>query len=627
MQKHATQLGLHLPEISWPFTENYWAGDETVPDMSDYRWWPWEQKAYWIDGSIRCALALQDPELMRAALAPLDSTIEHVNPDGYLGPQCARYARVQDPAYENFRWPHIIFFRALEAYAEATNDTRIPQLIRRHYLADEFRAPYSGTSRNVTNVESMLWAYERTGDAKLLEMGESAWSGFIRNSKPGDREAGDLHPDRVYANTPIKAHGVTYIEQAKIPAILFLHTGNPECLRYALAAQQRIFTHHMLIDGIPSATEDYRTTSALDAHETCDISDHTWAWGYLLMATGDGVWGDRIERACFNAGMGAIKKDWQGVQYFSCPNQVVATADSSHISLPGWVDSKGSMAYRPNPGHSVRCAPAGDACVWFSVSQPPPKAQPGGGLAATLYGASTVPGKVGHDRVPIEIEQQTHYPFEEDIRFRFKLEKSMCFPLALRIPQWCKSPRLAVNGRYIDMPVVSKGFARLYRTFNPGDRIALTLPMQTQISSWPGGGVGLEHGPLACALRAQEKWKSTVTPKYSTVAFLDWDATPATPWNYGIAAEEAQLLARARFERKPMTQDPWVDPPTSLVVPLRKIPGWDLKPDPEHPKRLRTPPLPEASTTAQATKPDIENIAFSPYGATHLRLTVFPKAV
>src|SRR5205807_7933664 len=46
--------------------------------------------------------------------------------------------------------------------------------------------------------------------------------------------------------------------------------------RFALAAQKRIFDHHMLIDGIPSTTEDYRGITALDSHETCCISDHTW---------------------------------------------------------------------------------------------------------------------------------------------------------------------------------------------------------------------------------------------------------------------------------------------------------------------------------------------------------------
>ncbi len=49
--------------------------------------------------------------------------------------------------------------------------------------------------------------------------------------------------------------------------------------------------------------------SVLDEHETCDITDHAWAWTYIMQATGEGVWGDHIERACFNAHPGVTKPD------------------------------------------------------------------------------------------------------------------------------------------------------------------------------------------------------------------------------------------------------------------------------------------------------------------------------
>ena len=158
-----------------------------------------------------------------------------------------------DPKLDNFRWPNTVFFRALAAKAEATNDPTITTAMRKHYLSDH--APHGGPSRDVTNIEGMLWAYERTGDRQLLAMAEKAWLDFLRSAEPGDRESGDLHPDRVFANTPIHGHGVTYIEKAKLPAILYAHTGNSEYLHFALAAQERIFSHHLLIDGIPSTSE------------------------------------------------------------------------------------------------------------------------------------------------------------------------------------------------------------------------------------------------------------------------------------------------------------------------------------------------------------------------------------
>src|SRR5579863_3868458 len=54
LRKQAEQLASHLPKVSWPFTGDYWAGEEKPPE--DLSWWPWEQKAYWADGALRCGL-------------------------------------------------------------------------------------------------------------------------------------------------------------------------------------------------------------------------------------------------------------------------------------------------------------------------------------------------------------------------------------------------------------------------------------------------------------------------------------------------------------------------------------------------------------------------------------------
>jgi hypothetical protein len=627
LRKQAAQLGQHLPETSWPFTGAYWAGEEKPPEGSgDIGWWPWEQKAYWIDGALRCALVLHDEKLLKGALAPVDYTLNHVADDGFIGPTFARDAELHHPQYGNFRWFHTVFFRALAAHAEATADPRVPAAMRRHYLADQHRARYGGTSRDITNVEGMAWAYERTGDPQLLAMAEHAWSEFLRSAGPGDRDAGDLHPDRVYADTPIHAHGVTYIEQAKLPAILYLYTGKPEYLRFALAAQQRIFDHHMLIDGMPSTQEMYAGTSAVHAHETCDITDHTWSWGYLLMATGEGVWADRIERACFNAGMGAIRKDWKAVQYFSSPNQVIATHDSNHVPLVP--DDTPWMSYSPNPGHETACCsgnvhrlfPNYVIRMWMSESD-------GEGLAAVLYGASIVRARVGASHELIEIEQQTQYPFDEEIHLTIRSDRAVAFPLSLRIPGWCTQPRLALNGRPMDMPPIQRGFVRVARTFHPGDRLTLTLPMQLLHSYWPDQGVGVEHGPLVYALAIKETWTPVVTPKYSTTRFPEWDATAAAPWNYGIVFSEALGVSQLKVERRAPTGDPWVNPPVSLPVSLKKIPGWELRSHSQHPERKLTPLLPEIDDELEIAleRIETEQVALVPYGSTQLRISIFPE--
>jgi hypothetical protein len=264
-----------------------------------------------------------------------------------------------------------------------------------------------------------------------------------------------------------------------------------------------------------------------------------------------------------------------------------------------------------------------------------------GGLAATLYGPCRVNTTVGAENHPIEIVETTDYPFDEQIHFTVNTHKPVEFALSLRIPAWCKSPSLLVNGAAQPLPAVQNGFATLARKFHHGDTITLVLPMATAISHWPDNGVGLEHGPLVYALAIKEKWTPVVQEKWSTAEFPSWDAEPASAWNYGLAVDAAKLAEQVHFERKAMTPDPWldpwldpwvdpwVDPPVTLTAPARLIESWSLAtvaPKADAPAgelpHLSTPPLPD-SDTRKAAGPE-QQLTLVPYGSTHLRLTVFP---
>jgi hypothetical protein len=606
LEKQAAQLGSQLPQVSWPFSGAFWAGEEQAES-----WWPWEQKAYWIDGATRLALVLNDQQLLAQVETSIRYTLEHAAADGYLGP-----AFLKDPNGDDHRWPHTIFFRGLIAASEAGRAPEAVEALRRHYLSDP--SNYGVPVRNVTNIEDILWCYEQTGDKRLLDLAENTWREFSKVTRPGGHGA-DLSALRVFAATPIDTHGVTYAETAKLPAMLYLHTGNANYLKFALAAQRRIFDHHMLIDGIPSTSEVYRTTTSLDSHETCDITDHTWSWGYMLMATGDGIWADRVERACLNAGFGAIKKDWKALQYFSCPNQFLATLNSDHNAME---HGGRKMAYQPNPGQHTACC-GGDVHrlfpnyvirMWMKDAT--------GGLAAMLYGPSRLKTTLGPESQEVEIIQTTDYPFGERIVFTIYTSQAIRFSLSLRIPAWCEAPRIFLNDKALGTSQMQSGFATLNRRFNPNDTVTLVLPMKLAITDWPQNGVGLEHGPLVYSLPIKEEWTPVIEPKYTTDDFPSWNARPASNWNYGLALDPLRLTEQIKLSRKAMPEDPWVDPPITLIVPAKTIENWTLQQNPDDPNQRFTPPLPDLS--ARKAAGNVEHITLSPYGSTHLRITVFP---
>ncbi len=621
LEKQAAQLGSKLPQVSWPFTGAYWAGEEKYqPRKPGQEWWPWEQKAYWIDGATRLALVLGDEQLMRQVGEAIHYTLDHADADGYLGPQ-----RFKEPKGDYHRWPQNIFFRSLAACADAPSTMagvtakQIVEAMQKHYLNDA--APYGTPDRNIMNVESILWCYGHTGDVRLLTLAENAWTEYQKEA--ANPEFGDFTPARIYADTPVNSHGVTYAEVVKLPAILYLYTGKEQYLRLAGAAERRIFDHHMLVDGIPSTSEWYRTTTSLDLHETCDIADHTWSWGYQLMATGDAVWADRIERACFNAAPGAIKKDWKALQYFSGANQFLATLNSDHHS-----DSNGGsmMAFQPNPGKRTACCAGNVHRIFPNYAIRMWMKTPDGGLAAVLYGPSKVKGSVGTDHEPVEIEQTTNYPFEEQINFIFKASRPVRFPLSLRVPAWCQSPQLKLNGASVPAQRSAKGFLVLHRTFKPGDRIALTLPMTTAVTHWPEGGIAVEHGPLVYSLAIKTDWKPVVEEMYTTAEFPSWVATPTSDWNYGLAVNNAKPMQSIEFIEQAKSADanldPWENPPTALSVSARKVVGWELQANPKDAAQKFTPPLPDLNTSKISET--VERLTLVPYGSTELRVTIFP---
>ena len=625
LEKQRDGLTGHLEAAGYPFNTPGWAAP--VVRHGDYGsgWWPYEQTGYWYDGMIRCGYLLNDQFLIEKACRQIDYVLAHADPDGYLGP-----ALMKDPV-DNNRWAHTVFFRAWLAHYSATGDSRILPALTRHYTSGSAEHTFH---RNTTNIEIMLAVYERTGDARLLRLAQAAYQGYNLGAPEDDTALETLLSDKLATE-----HGVTYNEMAKLPMILYMYTGEETYYRAAIKAYQKLDRDHMLVDGVPSSSERLRGKDPLDSHETCDIADYTWSVGYLLMATGKAEYGDKIERACFNAAPGAVRDDFKGAQYLSCPNQVIADRYANHNLFyrgsPAW------MSYRPNPateccpGNLNRIMPNFAARMWLHDGH--------GNLAAALYGPSQVTARVGATGQEVTIVEETQYPFGERIDFQVRTEKPVTFTLWLRIPGWCQGAELTVNGRPFGPPLAAGTFAPVTRNFAHNDRIVLTLPMELKLQYWPGGGVSLERGPLVYTLGIEEDWQIDAEDRRSTPAFPAWNLYPASEWNYALALDEDNL-DQVEVIRLAYTPEPWrlTDAPVVLRVPARKVNGWEIVDTDSVVSeswhdgvfkegilkgRFRlTPPLPDPKELPKMLGEDIEMIRLVPYGCAKLRVTIFPEA-
>jgi len=618
LNKQANGITGHQPDFCFPFDRHYWDSNERGQDQESRNggifWYPWEQMGYWTDGAYRCARLIDDHRLRRLSMEPIRYTVDHAIDGWFLGPQ-----RLYDipAANDPGRWPQAVFFRALAAAAEGENAPDIVNAMCRHYLSDTKsdyqHGPYGPRDR--VNIESMLWCYAHSGDRRLLEKAQDVWS----RVPPADLE-------QMTEDKPSKKHGVTFAEVSKLAALLYMYTGDATQLEVSEAATRRVFKYHMLVDGTPSTTEGLRGTGQLDGHETCDVVEFNLTWGYLAMATGAGEYADRVERALFNAGMGSVRKDWSGLQYISCPNQVHIARNSCQ---PG---HKGTAAalYGPNSDHRPEY-PFITACCAGNISRMLPTyaqrmwmSSSNGGLAAVLYGPSRVLTTVGKERQPIEIVEETSYPFSEEISFRIRSTRPVEFPLHLRVPGWCKDPKLKVNGRWEILPPIKSGFFILRRTYVRGDVIHLELPMETEVGHSTDGGIHLERGPLVYCLRPKETWTSIAMPEFEITSpeFPMWAATAGSPWNFALAINpDVALDSQVRVNKTPAGADLWQAPPISLSVNARRVVGWDLvHPKGDDPNWFMTPPLPSPDSPLGSE----ERVDLVPVGSSHLRLTVFP---
>jgi len=622
LEKQRDGLTGHMEVAGNPFDTPGWGARRVRGNSVD--WWPYEQVGYWVDGAIRCGYLLGDDALVAKAGRQIDYVLKHAGRDGYLGPDFLK------PEQPFGRWPHAVFFRAMMALHSATGDKRIARAIARHYLSG---AVDHSDGRNVCNVEIMLWAYKVTGDRRLLDCAVETYKKYNRVSAGADTSVrGMLSPKRG------NEHGVTYNEICKLGALFYPYTGNRRWLRATENAYRKIDRYHMMIDGVCSSSEYLRGKDPLDCHETCDIADYTWSVGYLLMATRQAVYADKIERAVFNALPGATTEDFRALQYLSGPNQVVADRSSNHnLYARGWP----WMSYRPMPGTECcpgevnRVMPNYCARTWMSDGAD--------GLIAALYGPSRVTARVGKARLPVTIVEETNYPFSERIDFQVRAERPVAFPLTLRVPGWCPRAKVLVNGAEMKKGVKAGSFLTVRRKFAHNDRVTLLLPMKLKTTRWPRGGIGIERGPIVFALPIKEKRSVDTLEKNQTKDFPAWNMYPESVWNYALALDKVRLDDAVEVVHQPWSPEPWSagKAPVTLRVPARRVSGWRMLRLKKTTRQTSTwdsftvktvtgdfrftPQLPDPKTLHKRLGKKVETLTLVPYGCTNLRIAIFPR--
>jgi uncharacterized protein len=606
--RQADGLTGHPENLAYPFDTCMYSGKIPAPPVKHGEdWWPYEQSGYFVDGATRLNHLIENAEAAKIPAESLKYILENSGP-GKLGESV-------------WGWPNTVVGRALMAQYGATGDAAIPRALSNCILGTQ-----SFFGRDADLFEEALYLYGLSGNAQLLEIAKQS---FDHDFVSDPRSFSQI--DKIHADKPLHEHGVTAAEQLKLLPLMYCYTGDEQSLELANLAYRKVEADSLMPDGGIVSSEGLGPTAFNSLHETCDISDWSWSFGYMLMASGDAHWADRIEQMIFNALPGAVTKDFKQLQYFSSVNQILASSTACPRIAPTRMSYRAAHETQCCSGNVNRAMPNYVTRMWARME---------GGLVATLLGPSEVRTVINGQAVAIV--EETDYPFRENISFKIAITKPITFSLGLRIPKWCDTATVQINGKGVTVDAGAGTIAVLNREFRDGDVIELQLPMRVQLKNWfDGGAVSVERGPLVFPMTvAERRVESAHEPDFirrflvgnNVQGFPAVEFFPAGEWRYGIDAAQLNAAANIKVIESQMTDNPFVaeHSPLRIEMNLRTLPGWaaawqpisnplpaDWKQAPKNPASL------PGKDEAQNPGPNMA-MTLLPYGATHLRLTTLP---
>lgn len=243
-------------------------------------------------------------------------------------------------------------------------------------------------------------------------------------------------------------------------------------------------------------TIDYDLPNDTAYTETCaSIGLVMWAFRMLQLET-DSRYGDVMERVLYNGMLSGVSLD--GTRYFYVnPLEV-------HPAVAQYRYDMQHVKTERVPWFGCACCPPNLARLLTSLdtymfTQDEAK------IAMHLYASNeSIFDVQGHK---LTLHTDTRYPWDGETRVRLEMEEAADCTLSFRIPSWCRTPRITVNGETLDVDAITEqGYAQLNRRWKNQDEIHLHFAMVIErIESNPkvhenAGKVALQYGPLVYCL-------------------------------------------------------------------------------------------------------------------------------
>lgn len=599
--------------------------DEMYPlVMGDSNGWlggdgdQWERGPYWIHGLITLAYLLEDEELINKTTPWVEWILNSQKPSGYFGPD-KDYPNLPGVQRSNSAdwWPRMVVLKILQQYYSATEDARIIEFMRNYFKYQLETLPetpldnwtFWARYRGGDNLMVVYWLYNITGDKFLLDLAE------IIHDQTFDYTNRFLETDLIRNQENI--HCVNLAQGIKEPAVYYQQSKDEKHIESIKKAFADIKRYSGQPQGMYGGDEALRNNIPTNGVELCSVVELMFSLENILAITGEVPFADHLERIAYNALPAQVTDDFMERQYFQQANQVHVTREDRNFSLNhGGTD----ICFGLLTGYP--CCTSNMHQGWPLFVQNLWYATPDRGLAALLFAPSKVTALVG-DSTEITITEETNYPFEENIRFHFSMDENITtnFPLRLRIPEWCTTAKVEINGEIYSHPELNQ-IIKIERNWKNNDMVELTIPAEIKLNRWHENSVSVDLGSLNFVLKIEENWEKIINTKDPELFGNHYyEVTATSPWNYGLVdVPENEIKNNYQIIRE-MNRDsfPWnpQNAPVRIETRAKRINDWKLY-------YGSAGPLPYSIQWGQNTSEKEEIVTLIPYGCSSLRISEFP---
>lgn len=426
-----------------------------------------------LEGMAYSLINNPDPELEKKADEWIDKFAAAQQPDGYINTFYTltgldkRWTNMDK--HEMYCAGHMI--EAGVAYYQATGKRKLLDVCIR--MTDHMMSQFGPGKRHwVPGHEEIELAlvklYQTTQEQKYLDF--AYW--LLEERGHGHGTMGDEGKwDPVYYQDIVPVRQLTDISGHAVRC-MYLYCGMADVAALKndtgyIAAMDRLWDdvvhrNMYITGGIGSSrdnegvTEDYDLPN-LDAYcETC-ASVGMVLWNQRMnQLTGDSKYIDVLERSLYNGALAGISL---GGDRFFYVNPLESKGDHHRQEWYGCACCPSQLSrFLPSIGNYIYAS--SDDALWVN-----------------LYIGNT--GQIRIGETDILLTQETDYPWDGSVKLTISTSQPLEKEIRLRIPDWCKTYDLSINGKKINVPK-EKGYA-VIKDWKSQDVIALDMDMPVEI--------------------------------------------------------------------------------------------------------------------------------------------------